>query len=727
MAEKVTFDGLNKIIIIENGIEELDFYSDVYSAWKRWILLNDNSKYEQAIRVVGGDPISSTKILGSTFFMLNNWKLRPYEGDHRLIINGNIYTDPAGSSIFTSTLGNYNIIIEMAVSNLSDSTLSQLPEIEYSSYNNTVTIDIDNGSSGSTYPIGTPRYPVNNLTEAKLIADTGGFDDYTLLSSLTIRNGDNLNNLKISAKNWEEIIIESGALLENTEFSKISLYGTMSGYWNVLNNCWVYDIDNFTGWMRNCSFVSVSLAEYTEESNGQSYFDNNIPMFPNQESILNMNTDTFVSFTFASGIYKIKNMTTGSEIVFGLSEGMFIIDDTCVGGLIEVTGIGEVVNSSSLSPKIDNLVRGEEIQIASFNNGITIDEISGSDSIIYPAGTVNDPVKTLLNVSSIARERGFKYIYVVNDLTLSGIPNGILNGYKFVGCGYKNTRIYVDNVQLINCQFKDCLLTGSFYDNSSITVNNCIINDISNITIDAIDCYLSGSIELNNTIPSNFYTCVDGIPGNDTPIILVNDCNSLGFWKYSGGITLKNIISNTNISMNLSSGRVILDSTCVTGSVIVRGVGSLENNSIGTYINSNGLIDNNTISSYVWDSQLSNYTDTGSAGNSLSNISAGANPQDIAQAVWSETTSSYLSENTFGYQLSQNTPNMLNIISGYAGHKNFRIKNQNYNSTGNLLSATLKIYNSKDNTINDISPTNILFVSASYDLNNRLVDYFVTD
>lgn len=125
MSEKITFNGVSKLIIIENGITELNFNIDVYSVWKNWIFLQNNSKFQEAIRVVGGDPISDTKSLGSTFFMTNGWRIRPYEGNHKLVINGNVFTDPAGESVIVPTVGNYNVVVEMSVSNISDITFVQ--------------------------------------------------------------------------------------------------------------------------------------------------------------------------------------------------------------------------------------------------------------------------------------------------------------------------------------------------------------------------------------------------------------------------------------------------------------------------------------------------------------------------------------------------------------------------------------------------------------------------
>lgn len=116
---KVTFNGSDKLIIINSGITSINVKIDLYSDWKEWLLQSDNVKYPQAFTAVGGDPISDTLSLGTTYFLENSWKIRPYEGNHRLVVTGNLYARD-GSNPFTSTTGNYNVMINLSTSNLVD-------------------------------------------------------------------------------------------------------------------------------------------------------------------------------------------------------------------------------------------------------------------------------------------------------------------------------------------------------------------------------------------------------------------------------------------------------------------------------------------------------------------------------------------------------------------------------------------------------------------------------
>lgn len=113
----VTFDGPNKLILVNSPTTSLDFRTDVYSEWKEWILLSDNAKYPVALSAIGGDPLPGGNILGSTFFLENGWRIRSWEGNHTLTITGNIFTREGDAPILP-TLGDYNVTTIFTVSSL---------------------------------------------------------------------------------------------------------------------------------------------------------------------------------------------------------------------------------------------------------------------------------------------------------------------------------------------------------------------------------------------------------------------------------------------------------------------------------------------------------------------------------------------------------------------------------------------------------------------------------
>ena len=77
LGDKVTFDGPNRLIIVNPGVTDLDIKTDVYSAWKRWVTVSgDNAGFLPAIRTTGGDPTIGAQSAGDIYFMINNWRLQ---------------------------------------------------------------------------------------------------------------------------------------------------------------------------------------------------------------------------------------------------------------------------------------------------------------------------------------------------------------------------------------------------------------------------------------------------------------------------------------------------------------------------------------------------------------------------------------------------------------------------------------------------------------------------
>lgn len=98
---KVNFDGNNKLIIINEGVTELDVEKDIYSAWKDWTMQRDYLKWESAMRSTGGDPLPGGDFLGATFFLINGWRILVKTGVNNITVTGNIFTDEGDAAFVT--------------------------------------------------------------------------------------------------------------------------------------------------------------------------------------------------------------------------------------------------------------------------------------------------------------------------------------------------------------------------------------------------------------------------------------------------------------------------------------------------------------------------------------------------------------------------------------------------------------------------------------------------
>lgn len=112
---KCIFDGENKLIIISPNATNIDIKRDIYSAWKQWVMLRDFSKYDPAIRNIGGDPIGGGKFAGDLYFLINSWKVFV---DHSVFFDGILFSDDGQPPIITSP---DTYFVQSTVSNLAQS------------------------------------------------------------------------------------------------------------------------------------------------------------------------------------------------------------------------------------------------------------------------------------------------------------------------------------------------------------------------------------------------------------------------------------------------------------------------------------------------------------------------------------------------------------------------------------------------------------------------------
>lgn len=121
--QKVAFDVNTKIIYVNEGVTELDVKVDIYSAWKEWVQNSPEfptpAWQQEAISAIGGEPLTDTLNVGSTFFLENGWRLQPFASKvpYVLTVTGNLFTREAGGNPFLFAEG---VSVNLTRSNLVD-------------------------------------------------------------------------------------------------------------------------------------------------------------------------------------------------------------------------------------------------------------------------------------------------------------------------------------------------------------------------------------------------------------------------------------------------------------------------------------------------------------------------------------------------------------------------------------------------------------------------------
>lgn len=373
---KVTFDGVNKLMIINTNINSINVGVDLYSEWKRWMLLGNNCKFLPAFSVIGGEYISDTKKLGTTYFFINGWKLRPYEGNHTLQINGNIYADN-GSVPFVNTIGVYNVNLISTVSSIVDRevfTSSSGGGTTTDTYANScecIYVDINSTTVGTTYPSGTRAYPVNNLNDAITICESNGICHLAFLSDITINK--TMKNYVINGLGSS--LIFNGANLINTTVSSASISGTLLGN-PVIEYCNVNDISLESANINNSNlngYITIN-GSYLYMNNSHSSYENPVIINSNSNNSIIFNTKSFI------GAIILKNSILNNVFNIHLDSGSIIVDSTCSSGIYNISGICNIVNYSDISISNEYIITPKNINNSLLN--YNMDDISNIENTL---------------------------------------------------------------------------------------------------------------------------------------------------------------------------------------------------------------------------------------------------------------------------------------------------------------------------------------------------------
>jgi hypothetical protein len=352
----ITFDGPNKLAVLTAGTVSLDVV-ELWSRWIDWLLTGDNSKYLPAMRSVGGDPLSETKDLGTTFFMTNGWRIRPQEADHWLTVNGNLYTDPSGYSPFVATLGSYTVTIAMVVSNLTDASLAQMAEIEYASFNGGVTVDEVAGSTGTDYPVGTPSYPVDNMADALAIATERGFKKFYIVGQATIDAGDFSGGYTFDGGTpmTSNIIVNGTANVLGCEFHN----APVSGYFDantVLRDCLVVSLYNYDAFIYHSGLIGTTFLAPGAVIQCWDSWDATFAQTAGAAPKFDFSEGGKVALRNYSGSIAVRNMTHADDVLVVESHhGHVFIEASCTAGTVYVHSCDALSDNSNGTTVYDEM------------------------------------------------------------------------------------------------------------------------------------------------------------------------------------------------------------------------------------------------------------------------------------------------------------------------------------------------------------------------------------
>ncbi len=229
-----------------------------------------------------------------------------------------------------------------------DATISQL----HFRTDEAVHIDVAGGSSGTTYPLGTPEDPVDNLANAITIATTRGITTLVVSGALTLTQS--VAGYRIIGKlsGFVDSLALNGQNTALCEFERLGLSGAASGGFKA-EACVFGNVTNLATECRDSIFTdTVELANFDS-----AFLDcksqvagTGTPVFDMDSIGQDLNMRGWI------GGIELRNCVAGSNVSLDVLSGNVKLVATDTGGTIVVRGGCNLSDLSAGSTVVDNRI-----------------------------------------------------------------------------------------------------------------------------------------------------------------------------------------------------------------------------------------------------------------------------------------------------------------------------------------------------------------------------------
>lgn len=264
---------------------------------------------------------------------------------------------------------------------------------------------------------------------------------------------------------------------------------------------------------------------------------------------------------------------------------------------IEPTAFTQVVLANSSSA---TLQEQSALQYSSYGGGVSVDVLSAYTGTDYPTGTPQQRVNNMDDALLIAAERGFTTFFITGDLDIDDTND--YSGFNFVGESQTKSEITIAaSADVERCEFYECHVSGTL--DGQCVLKSCIVDDLNYINGVIEQCILEpGTITLGGGAQAYLIDCWSGVATSGTPVIDMGGTGqSLIVRNYNGYLGVKNLSDqNQKATIDLNSGEIHLESSLTDGTVIVRGVGSVIDESGGAIVDDDNLVNPTTVKNSVY-------------------------------------------------------------------------------------------------------------------------------
>lgn len=398
---KVTFDGANRIILVNEGVTELNIKEEVYSDWKEWVAaMPDNALWPPAIRTIGGDPTVTGQFAGDIYFLQNGWKL--YIDLTKVRVSGALFSDdydsayydyqgniqyPAQVSSIVNTISTGGVagdsitpeqVWTYGTRTLTSSAAPTASEVASAVWDRSYTLHDSDGTFGhlvnyisnlekelwvntelASNGVGSQESPYNNINSAKDRAEEDGIRVINLIGDVTLSG--NFNNFTIKGIGVPEVDF-NGQSIKNSQFSQVKVKGQFTnGSSVVIRDSVLLNGAYLEGFIENCALAGNLICQ-----DGANVFlkdcASSIPGTNRPTISMNASGTSQLSVRGYNGGLTIKDCNNASDrVTVELGGGSLTFDSSCTNGIMVARGVGKFVDQTAGATVVNETVNQEMI------------------------------------------------------------------------------------------------------------------------------------------------------------------------------------------------------------------------------------------------------------------------------------------------------------------------------------------------------------------------------
>jgi hypothetical protein len=555
---------------------------DIYKEYRNWRRTVEAARtWDPLMRAAGNDPKGGGKYTPRFVTLLDGTRVVPYDENILIEVTGEAITDnadvdpdPFDTSTRTQPLKLY---ITPPAAELVRAE-AEIAAVNRMSFDGGVTIDVINGVSGTDGLKGNKEFPVNNLADAMIIAQSHSFKTLYILGNLTLGATDSVAGYTVVGEDPSSTLLTmtAGNTTTAAKMKHLTITGTCGGRMDM-TDCHLVDIVGLCASGGDANIIDCMLMGSVQFKDIADRTFNFISCYgPSGTDAVTVDCNgcmADVNFIDWTGKITVQNINHADcNWSFNVDAGHLILEASiALAAKVVVGGVAKFDNYSSLPQDILDTSGLQIPVIDQYHETIYFDAVAGHAGSDYPQGLrdADNPVDNLPDMLLLAQKFVANKLHFHSDATIASgidVSHFIIEAHST----FKHLLTFEAGCIMENSIVRNLKITGVL--GGWCSFENVLMINTSEIWGHIENALWDGNISYRNDPTTHVH--VNGVRSHTTSMVNVSVGQAEGnIVNAFGMFTIKDKSGSNQFNMHCGYGAVTVDASCVSGNIYFAGEG----------------------------------------------------------------------------------------------------------------------------------------------------------